>query len=72
VSLRRRILGPMPTIKDSDTRQRVLRWKLRGWSARRIADKLAISTQSVYYHLHKLEDAGELENGVKHYRRRSA
>jgi predicted ArsR family transcriptional regulator len=62
----------MPTIKDSDTRQRVLRWKLRGWSAQRIADKLAITTQSVYYHLHKLEESGELEDGVKRYRPRSA
>jgi predicted ArsR family transcriptional regulator len=61
----------MPTIKDSDTRERVLRWKLRGWSAQRIADKLGISKPSVYYHLHRLEDDGELENGVKRYRPRS-
>jgi DNA-binding CsgD family transcriptional regulator len=61
----------MPTVKDSDTRARVLRWKLRGWSAVRIADRLGITKQSVYYHLHRLEDAGEIDDAVKVYRKRT-
>jgi len=61
----------MPTAKESDTRAKVLRWKQRGWSAQRIADKLAITKQSVYYHLHRLQEDGELNGAVKVYRPRS-
>jgi len=61
----------MPTAKDSDTRARVLQWKLRGWSAQRIADKLGIAKQSVYYHLHRLEADGEIDGAVKRYRPRT-
>lgn len=60
----------MPTQKDSDTRQRVLRWRLRGWAVRDIAAKLGVSEQSVYYHIHQLEADGELKNGVRRYQPR--
>lgn len=63
-------------------RARVLLWKRRGlearartgvdtWPAPKIAEKLGVSTQNVYYHLHRLEESGELENGFKRYRKRS-
>ena len=51
-------------------RARVLLWRRRGWSVPRIAEKLGTSTQNVYYHLHRLEESGELENGFKRYRKR--
>jgi predicted ArsR family transcriptional regulator len=56
----------------SNIRRRVLNWKLRGWSAYEIADKLGVSPQTVYYHLHALEDSGELVNGIKRYRKRAS
>jgi predicted ArsR family transcriptional regulator len=63
----------MPSNRStSDIRDRVLTWRNRGWSAYRIAEKLGVTPQTVYYHLHALEDEGTLENGVKQYRPRSA
>jgi predicted ArsR family transcriptional regulator len=56
----------------SDTRRRVLTWKKHGWSALEIATKLGVTTQTVYYHLHALEAAGELENGIRRYRKRAS
>lgn len=56
----------------SAIRRRVLTWKRHGWSAYEIAEKLGVSPQTVYYHLHALEDAGELQNGVKRYRPRAS
>lgn len=67
----------------SDIRRRVLLWKRRGlvakektgtdtWTAYDIAEKLGVSPQTVYYHLHALERAGELKNGIKRYRRRTS
>jgi len=61
----------MPTVKEVDTRSRVLHWKRRGWSAVKIAARLGITKSSVYYHLHRLEADGEIENAIKVYRRRS-
>ena len=55
----------------SDTRGRVLTWRRRGWSASEIATKIGVSPQTVYYWLHQLEDAGELENGIRHYKPRA-
>jgi len=49
----------------------VLLWKRRGWAVPRIAAKLGVSKQNVYYHLHQLERDGELDGAVKVYRRRS-
>jgi hypothetical protein len=54
------------------TRDRVLTWARRGWDAARIADKLGVAKQTVYYHLHALEDEGEIENGVRRYRPRAS
>jgi HTH domain. len=53
-------------------REKVLVWARRGWSAPRIAAKLGVAKQTVYYHLHRLEEDGEIEGAVKVYRRRSA
>ncbi|HEU4864615.1 MAG TPA: helix-turn-helix domain-containing protein [Actinomycetota bacterium] len=54
-----------------ETRERVLRWKRRGKSARWIAAKIGIRPQTVYYHLHILDAAGELAPGdLRKYRAR--
>lgn len=53
-------------------RARVRIWRRRGWSVPRIAEKVGVSRQSVYYHLHRLEADGELEDAVKRYRKRTA
>jgi predicted ArsR family transcriptional regulator len=53
-------------------RARVCLWRRRGWAVPRIAEKLGVAEQTVYYHLHRLEADGELENAVKRYRRRAA
>jgi predicted ArsR family transcriptional regulator len=58
--------------RDPRNRARVLLWRLRGKTADEIAAKLGVSTQTVYYHLHRLEDDGELENGFRHYRPRAS
>lgn len=70
----------MPTMKDTDTRARVLHWRLRGldaaaaggednWLAPKIAERLGITKQTVYYHLHRLEADGEIVGAVKVYRK---
>lgn len=52
-------------------RPKVLLWARRGWLAPRIAAKLGVTKQSVYYHLHRLEEDGEIDGAVKVYRRSS-
>lgn len=47
--------------RNNDTQQRVLRYLKLGWPIRKIADTLAISTQSVYYHEARLIEAGVVE-----------
>jgi predicted transcriptional regulator len=52
------------------TRERVLRWHRRGWGAYRIAKKIGVYPQTVYYHLRQLEADGEITDGVRRYRPR--
>lgn len=47
------------------------RWQGQPFWVQRIADKLGITKQSVYWHLRRLEADGELNGAVKKYRTRS-